>query len=408
MKMLFTLAWRNLWRNRKRSLITVSSVLFAVFFAVLMRSFQLGSYALMIENMVGAFTGYAQVQHPKYKDDPSLDHLIFPDDSLQIKLLNLTGVEDAVPRIQQFALFSHADNTRGGLFIGLETEREINGLQLDKRLQTGRLFSNPTAMEIVLTEGLAEVLELGVGDSVVLISQGYRGQSAYGLYPVVGTVKLASPELNRSMAFLPLEEARYLLGAAGSATQVVLKMNNEEADDKWLAEAAFVIDTANYRLYGWKELMPELVQAISADSAGGIIMIIILYMVIAFGLMGTVLMMTAERQHEFGVLVALGMKRNQLALMTALESVLLTLIGSIAGLLLAAPVVTYFYLHPIEFTGQMAETMLSYGMEPLMPASIKPSIALFNAGSVVLISLLCALYPVVKIRHLQPVKAMRS
>jgi ABC-type lipoprotein release transport system permease subunit len=281
-------------------------------------------------------------------------------------------------------------------------------LQLDKRLQTGRLFSNPTAIEIVLTEGLAEVLELGVGDSVVLISQGYRGQSAYGLYPVVGTVKLASPELNRSMAFLPLEEARYLLGAAGSATQVVLKMNNEEADDKWLAEAAFVIDTANYRLYGWKELMPELVQAISADSAGGIIMIIILYMVIAFGLMGTVLMMTAERQHEFGVLVALGMKRNQLALMTALESVLLTLIGSIAGLLLAAPVVTYFYLHPIEFTGQMAETMLSYGMEPLMPASIKPSIALFNAGSVVLISLLCALYPVVKIRHLQPVKAMRS
>lgn len=408
MKMLFKLAWRNLWRNKRRSLITISSVLFAVFFAVLMRSFQLGSYDLMIENMVGAFTGYAQVQHPKYKDEPSLDHLFFPDESLQNQLLSLPGVEDAVARIQQFALFSHNDKTRGGFFLGLEPDREISGLQLQQRLQTGRLFSDPAAMEIVLAAGLAEVLELEVGDSVVLISQGYRGQSAYGLYPVVGLVKLASPELNRSMAFLPLEESRYLLGAEGAATQMVLKVNREEAVSELIAEAGSALDTANYQVYGWKELMPELVQAIAADSAGGIIMIFILYMVIAFGLMGTVLMMTAERQQEFGVLVALGMKRKQLALMTALESVLLTVVGSLAGLLLAAPVVTYFYLHPIEFTGEMAETMLSYGMEPMMPASIQPSIALINAGTVVLISLLCALYPVMKISRLQPVKAMRS
>lgn len=408
MKLLLTLAWRNLWRNKRRSLITMSSVLFAVFFAVLMRSFQIGSYDLMIENVVGAFTGYAQVQHPAYRSEPTLDHVLFPHDSLVSQLEIMPGITGVVPRVEQFALLSQGAKTRGGLFVGILPDQEIQGLQLSDRLVEGRLFSHEASMEIVLAQGLAEVLGTSPGDSIILISQGYRGQSAYGLYPVVGIVKMASPELNRSMAFLPLEEARYLIGGEGLSTQLVLQMENDRQMHALKEAALTELDSSTFRLYDWKELMPELVQAIEADSAGGVIMIFILYMVIAFGLFGTVLMMTAERQREFGVLVAVGMKRSWLATMTGLESVLLTLLGSAAGLIIAAPVVLYFHLNPIVFTGQMAETMLSYGMEPLMPASIRPSIALVNAGVVIGISLVCALYPLFKIKKLQVVKAMHT
>jgi ABC-type lipoprotein release transport system permease subunit len=408
MKLMIKLAWRNLWRNKRRSLITISSVLFAVFFAVVMRSFQIGTYDLMIKNVVGSYTGYAQIQQSKYKNEPSLDHTIFPNDSLYKAALSLKGVIDAVPRIEQFALFSKASITRGGMFVGIDPEREIPGLQLSNKLISGQLFSSLQSMEIIMSEGLAEVMKAEVGDSIILISQGYRGQSAYGLYPVVGIVKMASPQLNRSMAFLPLAEAQYLLGADGIATQLVLHMDDDRQIEETVARGNQILDEERFKIYDWKELMPELVQTIEADGAGGIIMIFILYMVIAFGLFGTVLMMTAERQREFGVLVALGMKRSRLAIMTGLESMLLTLLGCLAGLLAAAPIVTYFYFNPIELSGQMKETMLSYGMEPLMPASIQASIAIGNAGVVVMISLLCAIYPMMKILQINAVKAMRS
>lgn len=407
MGLLFKLAWRNLWRNKRRSLITISSVLFAVFFAVLMRSIQRGSYDLMIENVVGSFTGYAQIQNPEYQDEPTLEHAMFPSQDDFTALQNAEGIERVIPRVQQFGLFSFQNRTRGGLVVGIEAEKEIPGLNVNQRLSDGRTFSGPTAIEIILAEGLAEVLKVNVGDSIVLISQGYRGQSAYGLYPVVGTVRLSSPELNRSMAFLPLEEARYLVGAPEITTHLVIQPEESSSDQIATSIQNLELNDSTMSVYTWEELMPELVQTIEADSAGGVIMIFILYLVISFGLFGTVLMMTAERQREFGVLVALGMKRQRLAMVSILESVLLTLLGALGGVTLAMPIVWNYHLNPIQLSGQMAETMLSYGMEPLLPTSVDPMISLSNGLVVVAISLVCSLYPLVKINKLQPVKAMQ-
>jgi ABC-type lipoprotein release transport system permease subunit len=372
-----------------------------------MMSQQEGSYDLMIKNMVGSFTGPMQIQSPAYRTEPLLDHSLAIRSSWLDSVGAIESVSGLSPRIQQFALFSFGRKTRGGMLLGIEEETELPGLRLSDKNTKGENLS-ADRQDIVLAEGLAENLGAQIGDSSVILSQGYRGQSANGLYHLSGTVFFPSPELNRSMAFVELEEAQWLFGAQGLATMVVLHTDDPSRLEKKAAQIRAELDTSAFGVFTWREIMPELVQTIEADRQGGKLMLYVLYVIIGFGLFGTVLMMTAERTREFGMLIALGMKRSQLMLLTILESVFLSLIGVLLGLIAVYPLLLYFYFNPIQMTGQMAETMESYGMEPLLPTSLDPSILLEQALVILLFAILSALYPAWKIRRIQPVEAMRK
>ena len=155
-------------------------------------------------------------------------------------------------------------------------------------------------------------------------------------------------------------------------------------------------------------MMPELVQAIEADSAGGILMLLILYIVIGFGIFGTIMMMTTERSREFGVLLSVGMKRWKLISVTTLETLIISMIGAVAGIIAGIPVLWYLHLHPIPLTGELAKAMLAYGMEPALPFSIESGIFFAQAGIVFGLALVCALHPLMVLRKLNPVSALRS
>jgi ABC-type antimicrobial peptide transport system permease subunit len=158
----------------------------------------------------------------------------------------------------------------------------------------------------------------------------------------------------------------------------------------------------------WREMLPELLQAIEADNAGGYIMVLILYIVIGFGIFGTVMMMTAERTREFGITIALGMKRWRLMITTMLEAVMISMMGAGAGILLSVPVILYFFYEPIRLGGDYAKAMLAYGMEPIVPFSIDPMVFLSQGIVVLIMGVISGLYPLFVLRKLQPVRAMRG
>jgi ABC-type lipoprotein release transport system permease subunit len=164
----------------------------------------------------------------------------------------------------------------------------------------------------------------------------------------------------------------------------------------------------DYEVMSWEEMLPEIVQSIEADNASGIIMLLVIYMVIGFGILGTVLMMTMERTHEFGMMLAIGMKRGRLRMVAILESLMLTFLGVLAGVALGIPVLVYLYFHPIRLTGQVREMMLSYGWEPVLPFSLDPTIFLWQALTVLVIALAASTYPVWRISHVDPVEALRT
>jgi ABC-type lipoprotein release transport system permease subunit len=404
--MILKLAWRNIWRNRRRSTITMSSILFGVFFAVLLRALQLGTYDRIIDNVVSSFIGYAQIHAHGYWDDPVLDNAL-EQGSLPEEITSSVGeVRGVFPRIESFALCATETKTEGGLIVGLEARREEPMLGLEDKLLAGEVFQADDAA-VLLAAGLARNLSLSVGDTLVVLGQGYHGVTAAGKYPVCGIVKFPSPDMNLRLVLLPLAEGQRLFGAEGLATSLVLLIDEPRHLDAVVAQVEAGLDMERYEIRSWRQIVPELLQTIQADNAGGLIMVLILYLVIVFGIFGTLLMMMNEREFEFGVLLSVGMNRGKLIATTLCELVILALMGAGAGMVVSYPVQRYFHHNPIQFSGEGGEAFESFGWEPLMVATADPMIPLTHAIGVLIVTLLLSLYAVVKIRRLHPVQAMR-
>jgi len=406
----YQLAWRNLWRNRKRTLITAASVFFAVFFALLMRSFQLGAYDRMFKNVIESYTGYLQLQNADYFDEPELDNSFKVDTSVFRKISADPNVNGIFPRLESFALAAAGSRTQGVMVMGIDpageekisgiknrlvkyklTPEAIKGLKNEsippKMKKLLDVFSNESyssdgrlmldlgipaedtasllpvirkhasfrneyflpgdSNSVLIGTGLSNYLKVVVGDTIVLMGQGYHGTSAAGKYSIKGIVKLPAPDIDNLIVYLPLQTARDLYAAGGLATSAVISLNDTE--DKTVQQTYERLEkviSPPLAIRTWKQLNALLINQMEADNRSGIIMIAILYLVIAFGVFGTVLMMLAERRKEFGMIVSIGMQKRKLAGVISLEMLFIGFLGVIAGVIASLPFVIYGNLHP--------------------------------------------------------------
>ncbi len=403
--MLFTLAWRNLWRNRSRTLITMASVFFAVLLSVFTMSLQKGVWDNLTKNVVSFYAGYAQIHLSGYWDEQVLDNSFSYSDSLNQIVLQQPHITGTTPRLESFALASSEQSTKGSIVVGVDPEKENMVTKLENKLIDGK-FIQLSDTAVLVAEGLAKKLQLGVTDTIVLIGQGYHGSTAAGKYPIKGIVKFASPELNAGIVYLPLLEAQNLYGAPGMLTSLVLSLDDPSNLNKVVSNLRPIIGNA-YEVMPWQEMMPEIQELIRTKEGSTYIIIGILYLLVAFGIFGTLLMMTAERRYEFGMLMAIGMKRKRLAWVVLVESLLVTITGCLVGVLVAIPLVSYLHTHPIRFSGQMAEMYEGFGFEPIIPTVFSPPVIIEQTVIVTCIALVLSLYPLVKVFTLNEVEAMK-
>jgi ABC-type lipoprotein release transport system permease subunit len=404
--MLLKLAWRNIWRNRNRSLITMSAIASAVLLAVATVSLQQGVWDNLIKNLVSLYSGYAQVHAKGYWDEQTLENSFVINESVDQLVAGTPGVNALAHRLESFALASSGEKTRGCLVVGVDPVAEENLTHISAKIQSGEMLETGREGALV-AEGLAEKLQLQIGDTLVLLTQGYYGSTAAIKTEIQGLLHFGSPELNNRITYIPLALAQYWLDAPGRATSLVLGLEEAQqlpAVSKSLKKSL----PADYEARTWKEMMPEINQHIEADSAGMYIMLGVLYLLISFGIFSTLLMMLAERQREFGMLNALGMRLKYIARVVLAETVFLTLCGSIAGLILSYPVVLYLNIHPIRFGGEMAEMYEKFGFEAIFPTVIKARIFIEQTLFVLCVGLLLAIYPVWRVFRLNPVEAMRK
>ncbi len=466
------LAWRNLWRNRKRTLITAASVFFAVFFALVMRSFQLGTYNKMYSDVIQSYSGYLQLQSPAYLDEPTLDNGFTVDSGLVSRIEQDRNVEAVVPRMESFALAAAGNRTQGVMVIGMDPDNDNKALNIRKRmvrykltpgavaalknenipgrlsknldLFTGEAFSDTDDLVTILGisekdssailplvrnhasfageylsggetgfavigNGLSDYLGTVPGDTLVLMGQGWHGTSAAGLYVIRGVVSMPNPELDNRFVCLTLDDARWLYGAPGMVTSSIIGI--KDASDKELAATQArlsAISGTELSVRNWKEMNALLLNQMEADNRSGAIMIGILYLVIAFGVFGTVLMMMAERRREFGMLVSIGMRKGRLAAMVGLEMLLMGVIGIIAGVIASLPLVFLGHVRPLRFTGEMARMYEDYGFDPVMPTLLPDTYYLWQVVVVLLILAVAIAFSVRKIFKLNVINALRA
>lgn len=468
----YQMAWRNLWRNRKRTLITAASLFFAVFFALVMRSLQLGAYDRLFKNVIESYTGYIQLQNKDYLDEPILDNGFELDPGLSAKFENDPNVKGVIPHLESFALAAAGSRTQGVMVIGVNPEKEAEFSGIKNRLVKFRLspdaiaelkkgsipsrtrrlldvfagesftsdyrlmsdlgiknedssyvlplfrrdasfvnhyLSKDDTDKLVIGNGLAHYLKVNPGDTVVLMGQGYHGTSAAGKYVVKGIVELPAPDIDNILVYMDMNSASELYGAPGMATSAVVSLRDDDDESITLTADRLkqgISDPMVVRT--WRELNALLVNQMEADNRSGMIMIGVLYLVIAFGVFGTVLMMMAERRREFGMLVSVGMQKRRLAKVISLEMLLMGLLGVAAGVIASLPVVFYGHYHPIRFTGEMARMYEDYGFEPIMPTMLPGGFYLWQIVIVLIILAIAIAFSVRKIFRMNVINALKA
>ena len=406
--MIFKIAWRNIYRNKKRTLITVTSIFAALFLIILMRALQFGFYDNIITTVVESYAGYVEVHAEGYWDNQSLDNSMEVDQKLINDISSVEGVENIVQRLQTFSLISMGEKTKGGVINGVDISDEQKITDWNKKMLSGSF--NLGENEIIVGKGIAEYFDIRENDTLILYGQGYRGMMAAGKYPVKGVIDLKNPDLNKLGIFMAIESARNYVSSEEISTHIIIDKEQYYDEEKIVKDLSQIL-SKDYEIMTWKKTLPEIEQTITADNAGGLIMAFILYIIVVFGMFGTVLMMTEERKYEFGVLISIGMSRVRLFGIILIETIILSMIGVFLAIILTYPISYYFNLNPIDMAvlmGEGADQMLEdLGFSPLAPMSISWDIPLSHALVIFIFSLLISIYPAIKILNLNPVKSMK-
>jgi len=406
-KLLATLAWRNLWRNRRRTLITVLAVIFATWLSIAMRGLQLGTYDQNISWALNLFSGYIQLQHPGFEDNPSLHKSFRFTDEMRAQLDEDARVRGYAPRIYADGLVSHMDNSLGTAIFGIDPEVEADVTRFRKKIDNGRMIAARSGEGIVVGRTLLKNLRASVGDTVVILAQGYDGAMGNMKYRIAGAVKTGMAEFDRAAVFMGIDDLSELVSMPGKISVVAVSLHDLHEVDAVAADLNAAVDTSKVRALTWEKVMPEMKQSIQLDNYSGMLMLAILIIVVAFGILNTVLMSVTERFREFGILLSIGMPQKQLVMLVFIETMYIALVGILIGNVLALGVNWYLSEYPITFSGEYAAMMEEYGWLPQMHSVIRLS-SFFNTSlAVIMLSLVAAFYPLYRVYKLEPLKGIR-
>jgi len=405
------MAWRNIWRNARRSVLTILAIIFATMLLVFMLSFQFGSYDIMIDTAVKIHTGHVQVQAEDYRDKMDI-RLVVPDPGAVDDIIkDIPDIEAYTSRANAFSLVSSSDRTYGVLLTGIDPEKEAAVSTLKELVRRGEYLEQSDTDKALLGELLARNLKVDIGDELIVLGQGRDGSIAATVLTVKGIFSSGQDKFDRNSVQMPLEYFQDVFSMRGSVHEVVVVGNSlkkvTKTKEELEAGVRNIDNDGNLAVLDWMELMPGIIQSIKLDLVSGLIMYVILIVVVAFSILNTFLMAIFERTREFGVLIAIGMTPGRLMRSLFLESMTITLIGIILGIISGSLITWYYQVHGIMISGA-SELLSQYGLPERMYPQLSVLSLSVGTGIVLIITILTAIYPILKVRRLKPVEAMTA
>jgi len=403
------MAWRNIWRNPRRSILTISAIAFASLLLVLMLSFQFGAYDTMINSSVKLHTGHLQVQAKGYEKKKKIN-LVVSDPTSVGAILNTTpGVSAYTFRSNAFSLISTGERTYPSVVTGVDPIREARVSTLKDLIRYGGFLAEGDINVAVIGEILANQLKVGLGDELTILGQGRHGSIAATVVKIKGIYRSGQDEFDRSSIHIPMNHFQEVYFMRGAVHEIVVnaKSLSHLPGVKKAVQAGLQTMTQKYPLavLDWKELLPGLYQGIQIDLASGVIFYFILIVVIAFSILNTFLMAIFERTREFGVLMAMGITPKRLTKLLLMESMSMAMLGIAAGIIFGILITGYFQIIGIDFSG-VSELLNQFGISGRMYPRLSLLTVLSGPMTVLLITFLAALYPALRVRSFRPVEAM--
>ncbi len=408
---LSTMAWRNMWRNGRRTLITLFSISFGILLAVMFTGIGDSTYSDMIDLAAKMGAGHVTLQHPEYLELPALNRTVQDIKAKRKKALLDRNVDKVVERISGPVMLSTAANSTGAFFIAIDPKAENDAtLSILDAIKQGEMFATSRDKGIILGKRLADNLDARMGRKVVYTMTDKKGEIITGLGRVSGIIETGAPTVDGGLVLLPIDIMRDALGyAPDEATQVALFIDDQRRSAAVAARLSDKVGT-DVAVLTWSETQPDLASFIAMKVAGTIFFEVLIMILIAAGIFNTLFVSVMERIREFGIMMAIGFSPANLFRLVMWESLWLGIVGVAAGVLITAWPYHYFNTTGLDYSGMLGEEgaeVAGVAMEPVMHIGIYPESAIVIGLVVILSTLAAGLYPAWRAGRVAPVESIK-
>lgn len=404
--MLFQIAWRNIWRNKPRSLIVICSIILGIWAGIFILALAWGIYKNNIDDTIYKQLSHIQIHHPKFLEENDAKYTILNTTEILKKLQYDSRIKFISPRVITNGMIASPTTTSGVKVYGILPKREKFQISLDKSLIMGSYFNSGKENEILIGEKLAKKHNVKLKSKLVITFTNSHSELVSSAFRVGGIYKTKNTSLDEVTVYVQQDYLRTLLDLKRTESNeiaILLKSNEHVNSIKNLCSNLI----PNVKIEDWKELSPELSLVIESFNLYTFIIIGIILLALTFGIINTMLMSILERIRELGMLMAIGLNKQKIFTMIMLETLYLTLIGCPIGLLIGWLTITYVGVIGIDLS-MFSEGLSSYGFRSVIYPSIDSQYYFTIMIMCFITALLSAIYPAYKALQLNPSEAIRK
>jgi len=401
----FRIAWRNIFRQKRRTILTVLSMFGGFTLSALSIGWADGTYNHTIDMFTRNRLGHIQVHAKGYLDRPSLYKNIPDYRKIGGEIADVKGVDAWAPRLYAAGLASAGDKSSGVQVIGIDPEREDIATHFDKQVKQGKPLPAAPEHQALLGKGLAKTLKAGIGDSVVIVSQAADGSIANDIYAVLGIVESGDMAQDRSSFYLHLKDAQDLFVLPGVVHEIVVIAQRLDHVPAVTEEIRARLNDPDLDVEPWQVFARSFYVAMKADKQGSWIMLFVVILIVAIGVLNTVLMTVLERTREYGVLRAVGTGPGQIFRLVIYEVFLMACIGIVIGSILSLVLNYALSIHGVP----MPETFTYGGVEfSRYYSEVNGHSFYIPAITVMLAAMIISIFPALKAARIEPARALRT
>ncbi|NOY86120.1 MAG: ABC transporter permease [Deltaproteobacteria bacterium] len=400
------IAWRNLWRNPRRTGITIFSMSFGLTMMIVTYALMDGMYGQMVQFATILGTGHIQIHKPGYLDDRSLYETI-DDPAKVLRVVDAAGEGHAAPRTYATALVSSGPQSAGGYIWGIDPLRERQVTDFQHHLASGAFLSEGEKGKVVLGHNLARTLSVGPGDEVVLLAQAADGSLGNAVFRISGVLQSIGETFDRTGVLMESDDMDELMALHGRIHEVAVRLTRPDRLTEALTRYKTLMAPMGLEVKSWRELLPELSEVLKLSSTSTTIVLFIIFAVASLGIVNTQLMSLFERTREIGVMRALGLGPIPVAVIVFLETIFMALISAIAGGAGGALWSWYLEVHGWDISnlgGSFAYAGVTF--DPHLRASLTPPAVIQSIEIMLVVCVLATLFPLFKATRITPASAV--
>ena len=402
--LMLRVAFRNIFRQKRRSLLTFLTILFGFVLSSLVIGVTFGTFNGVVDTFTRTNLGHIQIHEKDYLDRPTLYRTLDDIPSVGRVLAGLPEVEAWAPRCYAAGLASLGERTSGVQVIGIDPERENGASRFNQKIKEGRVFRPDSSKEVILGAGLAKYLKARPGDEVVIVSQAADGSIANDAYRIVGLLDSGSPESDRVAFYLPLKSAQELFVLDGRAHEIIVVARRLDRVDALAGRITNGLQSPGLSVQTWKEFARAFYQYMMRDRRNHQTMTYIILMIVAIGVLNTILMAVLERRREYGILKAVGTKPRHIFALILLEANFLAFLAVAAGSALSLALNGYLAVHGFQY----AQDFTFAGMQfSRVYSALNVEVFAIPAVTILVFTSLVAFFPALKASRLDPARTMR-